>query len=287
MSKNKRDRPGKRGSLKRKLSNVLIIILAVAAFGSLVSMSSWLDIGGSSGSSGSKPSRPDNSVVVTPPDTDSGTEETPTPDEPVATVITNALISHKEDGSFGKDTAGSFSYSLENKNLHFSGAVEDITGSEWISFLFAPEYVAYVDGINLEDYSQVKIELGMNNDAYSHVLGCNFYIVGRAEDATGVKSTTSVINVAAASGVSDISLRVGEETYTATSHKIVYLIDVNKEATEASRLRVYIDDVLSVDSNELFTKPVAQLTELRFTYFNSVTEIADLGLTGLTVTVYE
>ena len=287
MAKNKRDRPGKSGSLKSKLSYVLIIVLAIVAFGAAVSMSSWFDVGGSSGSTGTtvKP-LPDNSVVVVPPESDSGTEE-PTPDEPVATVITNALISHKQDGSFGKDTAGSFSYSLEEKNLHFSGAVEDITGTEWISFLFAPEYVAYVDGINLEDHSQVKIELGMNNDDYSHVLGCGFYIVGRAEDATGIKSVTSEVYVDAASGVSDISLRVGEETYTATSHKIVYLIDVNKEATEASRLRVYIDDELSVDSNELFTKPVAQLTELRFTYFNSATETADLGLTGLTVTVYE
>ena len=271
MSKNKRDRPGKRGGIKEKLSNVLIVLLAIVAIGSVVSVSSLFD---SSGSSSKPSSKPGGSIVVTPPESDSGT------------VINSSLL----NVPFCYNHNELFDYNEQHIVYSNPGGLS--IDKEYTTFLLAQEAVPFEDGITLADYSRVKIELDLMNIKSNDTLGCRFFLIGRTENSSPKLSAASEIYVLPSADTEEMTIRLSNgQELTSSTFKITYLIDVNRDVPELSRLQLYVGDILCIDTqtteSTLFTaQDIVWLSDIRFMNFNSASENATLGFNGMKVTVY-
>lgn len=277
MSKHKRDRPGKRGGIKEKLSNVLIVLLAIVAIGSVVSVSSMFD---SSGSASKPSSKPGGSIVVTPPESDSGT------DIPTGTVINDSLL----NVPFCYNQNDLFDF--RENHMVYSNPDGLSIGSAYTTFLLAPEAVPFESGITLTDYSRVKIELNLMNLESDDTLGCRFFLIGRTENSSPKLSAASEIYVLPSEDSEDMTIRLSNgQELTASTFKITYLIDVNRDTPELSRLQLYVGDTVYIDTvateSTLFTaQDIVWLSDIRFMNFNAASENATLGFNGMKVTVY-
>ena len=271
MSKNKRDRPGKRGGIKEKLSNVLIILLAIVAIGMLASTSLLFD---SSGSSSKPPSKPGGSIVVTSPESDSGTV--------INSSLLNVPFCYNQDDLFD----------FRENHMVYSNPDGLSIGSAYTTFLLAPEAVPFESGITLVDYSRVKIELNLMNLESDDTLGCRFFLIGRTENSSPKLSAASEIYVLPSEDTEEMTIRLSNgQELTSSTFKITYLIDVNRDVPELSRLQLYVGDILCIDTqtteSTLFTaQDIIYLTDIRFMNFSAVSENATLGINGMKVTVY-
>ena len=138
----------------------------------------------------------------------------------------------------------------------------------------------------------MKIELDLMNIKSNDTLGCRFFLIGRLEDSSAKLSSASEIYVLPSEDSEDMTIRLSNgQELTASSFKITYLIDVNRDTPELSRLQLYVGDTVYIDTqateSTLFTaQDIVWLSDIRFMNFNSPSENATLGFNGMRVTVY-
>ena len=277
MAKNKRDRPGKRGSLKSKLSNILIIVLAILTIGAVASVGSWFGPEDSPGAS-VKPKPPDSGVVV-PPDTDSGTEtpDVPGVDEPEEP--TSVLINDVQEWKLGSKGNNNYLSLLDNYIFTHD---TDFVGTEFARLLLNGN-----SNISISDYSQIEIELSFTAVPEMSLLGTTFYLIGVDGSGSGVRSysTLSIVYPDEASNTWQpftFELNDGTQVTSQYGH-VKFVIVPNVDAPSLTNVKVYIDGNLVIDTVDSAFETIDTLQEIRFTSFNALAIDSAIGVDRMKV----
>lgn len=193
-----------------------------------------------------------------------------------------------------KDSEGFEFSSYFGKILYYEdldGAGEHFTGYESVTMNFINSSTF---GIPLDAYSYFKIEFDVLKTTSAPVLGCSFSLLGRAGGfvAESLSISKSHIRVDVLGGNDSLCV----ETYNGKliegdSFHVVYVLEIDKENLDQSRMQVFINDVLYEDSlyyDGLFTKKdVTDITAISVTGFNTTDKKAEISFENLVVTGYQ
>ena len=152
----------------------------------------------------------------------------------------------------------------------------------------------YTNGIDMKTYSYVKLEFDILNDKYNvderSVLGCTIYPIGRYNTDQYLINRDQWIDVKSSinTGTYDIS-DSSENIFTADTHHVEYVMEINTDDTSMSRMQIFINGELVFDNygQELYTADIEYLSEIRLTYFESVSDNSSIGIGNLEISVYE
>ncbi len=182
--------------------------------------------------------------------------------------------------------SGPSSYSFNDESNAFVSValIDPCSGSE-----------IYTNGIDMNVYSYVKLEFDILNDKYNadekSVLGCTIYPIGRYNtDAYNINRDQWLdVKTGINTGTFEIQDRLEYRSYSAETHHVEYVMEINSDDTSMSRMQIFINGELVFDNygQELYTADIEYLSEIRLTYFESFSKNSSIGLANLKISVYE
>ena len=153
----------------------------------------------------------------------------------------------------------------------------------------------YTNGIDMKTYSYVKVEFDILNDKYNvderSLLGCTIYPIGRYDTDKYTINREQWLDVKTGinTGTFEVQDRKEYRSFSAESHHVEYVIEINSDDTSMSRMQIFINDQLVFDNygQELYTADIEYLSEIRLTCFESFSDDSSIGLANLEISVYE
>lgn len=227
--------------LIKKLIIVVAILLAVVLGGSLVSRSIEIGSGGSSSDDGyTGIGLPTSSIELL------------NRENPLSPGISNISDSMKEYGVFSHN-GKTITYDDRYSNMNF-----DFNKKEAVRMMFGSKYD---EGFSLSEYSHFKIEFDVfaENESDS-ALCCYFALVGRNSNNTSELLSLSESNIKVdlkSNGDSFYIKTFNDKIIEGDFFHVVYVIEVNEENYNQSRMQVFVNDILyedSVYSDRLFSR---------------------------------
>lgn len=191
-----------------------------------------------------------------------------------------------------KEYRGVFGHDGENvvyngdcyNNLFFK-----FNGNEYITMRFGE---LSTDGFSLCDYSHFKVEFDVfNGSETASVLGCSFSLVGRntANASESLSLSKMAVKLSDENGLCCVETFNGEKIVGESFH-VVYVVEVDKENYNQSRMQVFVNDVLYEDSiyfDGLFSDiDVDRITAVTVNDFNTDGYDASISFKNLIVTGY-
>ena len=266
--------------------SILVVILCISSFSLMLDV--FKDNDKSSGNRS-----PSVIVPIDPDDTEEPEEPSPEDSELVRRVINDNETSIVR---INKNNFDAFEY--KDDILYYNGP--NPCGEEYVDLLLVNKEGEFANGIMLSEYSKIEILMDyyfVENDSFNH----SFFIVGRAftglekpESSVSEKSEVKILNQGTDEyGFERFNIQtVGYDiTNIEGSVSVKYVIDVDKDSPDRSRLSLYIGDNLLVNDIPLFEKMtnVEVIDSIRFKNFNNSDSSPQgkLQITNIQVAVYE
>ena len=217
------------------------------------------------------------------------------PAEATSTLSYEEVVYH----NLGKDPYGYLT--LDGNYITYSGPSNYIfegNSNAFVSIALidpCPGNEIYTNGIDMKTYSYVKVEFDILNDKYNvderSLLGCTIYPIGRYDTDKYTINREQWLDVKTGinTGTFEVQDRKEYRSFSAESHHVEYVIEINSDDTSMSRMQIFINDQLVFDNygQELYTADIEYLSEIRLTCFESFSDDSSIGLANLEISVYE